>query len=51
MSRRPSAARVAGTLLLVAAILALGLGTTVYKFRDCKKVGHTTLYCILDMDK
>lgn len=51
MSRRPSAARVAGTLLFIAAVLALGISIATYKFRDCKKVGHTTLYCILDMNK
>lgn len=22
-----------------------------YKFRDCKKVGHTSLYCFLNMGK
>lgn len=34
-------------------ILVLGLigayFSEIYKYEDCKKVGHKTLYCILDI--
>lgn len=35
------------TLLIGAIILAW----PIYKYKDCKKVGHSTFYCILDFGK
>ena len=28
-------------------ILGLGIWHVVYRYQDCKKVGHTTFYCIM----
>lgn len=41
--------------LCIAATFVVAIGaiiaTTVYKFNDCKKVGHSTLYCLMDVSK
>jgi hypothetical protein len=34
-------------VLVVLAALAIGIAWQVYAFRDCKKVGHSTLYCLV----
>lgn len=31
--------------LLVLAILGLSIWWTIFKFKDCKNVGHSNLYC------
>lgn len=37
-------------VMLTGFVVFCGLAfVTVYKFKDCKKVGHSTLYCILDL--
>lgn len=35
--------------MLIVVVLGLGYGCEAYKFRDCKKVGHSTLYCIMKL--
>ena len=37
--------------LTIGALIALAAWWGVYKFHDCKKVGHSTLYCMLDIGK
>jgi len=37
-------------IVFALAVYAAGWLAT-YKFRDCKKVGHSTFYCIMDMGK
>lgn len=32
-------------------LFALPASCVVYKFKDCKKVGHSTFYCVLDAGK
>lgn len=42
----------ANALILIIAILlatVFGLWLEVYRYHDCKKVGHTTFYCITDI--
>lgn len=41
----------AGFGLVIVAVLAIVIGLSAYKFNDCKRVGHSTLYCILDLSK
>ncbi len=38
-------------LLLILVIFGLAIWWQVYKFGDCKKVGHSTLYCVMDFGK
>jgi|FreactcultuFSWF8_1027224.scaffolds.fasta_scaffold02437_10 hypothetical protein len=38
-------------LVIIAIALIAGICIEVYKFKDCKKVGHTSLYCFLDAGK
>lgn len=33
-------------VLAVVCILAGGVWWTAYKYKDCKAVGHSTLYCV-----
>lgn len=35
----------------IIALLVMSVGFSIYKFNDCKRVGHSTLYCILDLSK
>ena len=45
--------KVTGTIIAIV-IIAICYGIfklEQYKFRDCKKVGHGTFYCILNMGK
>jgi hypothetical protein len=43
------------TLSVIAALVAICAGLafvvwlTVYKWNDCRKVGHTQLYCLMDL--
>lgn len=41
------------TVLIYSTAIILVLGGAFfaadYKFKDCKKVGHTTAYCIMDL--
>jgi hypothetical protein len=34
-------------VIAVLVILSLGIWWTVYKYGDCKKVGHGTTYCVV----
>ena len=38
-------------LILVALVVSALFFIERYKFNDCKKVGHTTLYCIFKLGK
>lgn len=33
-------------IILVIASVALSIGIYIYRYHDCKKVGHTTFYCL-----
>lgn len=35
--------------LVAVAILSAVFGVSIYKFKDCRKVGHTFMYCILEL--
>jgi hypothetical protein len=37
--------------MVLMGIIGLGLWWQVYKFHDCKNVGHSTLYCVMDFGK
>jgi len=30
-------------------LLSISIWWKIYKYHDCKKVGHSTLYCVLDI--
>jgi hypothetical protein len=36
-------------LIIITAILVSVIALEVYHFNDCKKVGHTKAYCMLDI--
>jgi len=36
---------------IIVVVLFIGFEIEKYKFTDCKKVGHTTLYCIFNLGK
>lgn len=42
-----------GALLLLVVILVIVGGALlwwpIYKYHDCKRVGHSTLYCVMDV--
>ena len=38
-----------GILLALALILPFAIWLAIYKYSDCRKVGHTVLYCIMDL--
>lgn len=38
------------TILLFIGIFACGIWFEVFKYKDCKKVGHSKLYCILKIN-
>lgn len=47
-------AKCTGTLILlviIAIALFCGILVEIYKYKDCKKVGHTALYCWLNAGK
>lgn len=35
--------------LFVVAIVGLAIWWPLYKFHDCKRVGHSALYCVMDV--
>lgn len=37
-----------GTIIILA-VVALVVALAVYHFNDCKKVGHTKTYCVIDL--
>jgi hypothetical protein len=37
-------------VLAVLAVVGLGVWWEVYKYHDCKMVGHSTLYCVLKIN-
>lgn len=37
--------------LAFAALLGFGVWWERYKFHDCRKVGHSRLYCVMDIGK
>ncbi len=39
-----------GGIVLIIIILTSAIYFMHYKFTDCKKVGHTTLYCLMDLN-
>jgi len=34
-------------LLVLVAISAANLGWEMFRYRECKKVGHSSIYCVL----
>lgn len=38
-------------LAMFIVIPSLTLWLIIYKWDDCRKVGHTTLYCFMDMER
>jgi len=36
-------------ILIILVILALPVGCSVYKYKDCKNVGHKTVYCVIKL--
>ncbi len=38
--------KVIGMVLGVILLFGVGCAWQIYAFKDCKKVGHSTLYCI-----
>ena len=44
---------IAGLGILIIILLLGGalLCWPIYKYKDCKRVGHSTLYCVLDFGK
>lgn len=39
----------AAMLSVGCAVLSLPVACTAYRYQDCKKVGHTTLYCVMNI--
>lgn len=39
------------TLLIIAGVIYGSFKIEQYRFTDCKKVGHGTLYCIMNIRK
>ncbi|MGR3220199.1 MAG: hypothetical protein ACUZ8H_10335 [Candidatus Anammoxibacter sp.] len=37
-------------VLVIVGIIALAIWGITYKFNDCKHVGHSMVYCIMDLD-
>jgi hypothetical protein len=35
-------------VFFIALALFIGLGISMFKYEDCKKVGHSTTYCVLN---
>ena len=35
--------------VIIVVCLSLPASCAVYKFKDCKKVGHSNFYCVLDL--
>ena len=45
------AIKVFGYTLIILVAISLIIWSECYRYKDCKKVGHTTFYCILNMGK
>lgn len=43
--------RLVPMMVIFVSIMALAVWWQVYKFHDCKNVGHSTLYCVMDFGK
>lgn len=41
--------KVTGAIILIVVMVYALFYFATYKYRDCKKVGHTTLYCLMDL--
>lgn len=39
------------SVLLIFLLTGLSIWWSIYKYKDCRRVGHTTTYCVLDMGK
>jgi len=39
--------KISGIIILVALVLWAIIGWEVYKYKECKKVGHSTFYCVM----
>lgn len=50
MNMKEKIATTVATLVLMATIVGV-FKIEQYRFNDCKKVGHETFYCILNMGK
>jgi hypothetical protein len=44
-----STLQVATIVVVLLAFFGLSVGCSVYKYHDCKKVGHSTLYCVMNL--
>jgi len=38
-------------VVVITIFVTSGIWIEMYRFKDCKKVGHTALYCILNLGK
>lgn len=38
-------------VILFVALIGLSLSWSVYKYKECKKVGHATFYCLMTLGK
>jgi len=43
--------KVTAAVLFVMALIGFQCWWVRYKYQDCKRVGHSTLYCVLDLGK
>lgn len=43
--------RNAGLLLLAGILISLGIWWQIYRYQDCRAVGHTQWYCLLTIGK
>ncbi len=40
-----------GAAILIVVLFSLGIWWQIYRFHDCRKVGHSLTYCILTVGK
>lgn len=38
-------------LLILIFMLSMGFFVAIYNYQDCQKVGHSNLYCVLNLGK
>ncbi len=43
--------KIIASLVVIFVLSTIGFFIEYYKYSDCKKVGHTSLYCVLNMAK